>query len=344
MDPQVKKRKKMFGTPTSTTQQNKISNYTELSTIGKGAFGSVVEARSVRTGERVALKRIPIRDEKRVALVLIREITTMLQCTHPNIVRLIEMFADGRCLVLVLEKMECDLNVLLQSLCEPLPPNLSKAYMRMILLATHYLHQKDLIHRDIKPSNIMISSSGVLKLGDYGLARVLSSSSENERRTPQVSTRWYRSPEVLFGSNSYNFGTDMWSVGCVFAELLSLESLFPGDNDIDQISRIFQCLGTPDEKTWPDFVKLPDARKIEFSSSCDRIVSSATYSWTQVRFPDTSSDARSLLEKIMRLDPKQRLDARSALLDRYFFVDPLPTREFDLPKVALEGSRTISHN
>ena len=83
-----------YGTPISTTQKNKISDYTEISTIGRGAFGSVVEARSVRTGERVALKRVPIRDEKRIALVLIREITTMLQCTHPNIVRLIEMFAD----------------------------------------------------------------------------------------------------------------------------------------------------------------------------------------------------------------------------------------------------------
>ena len=112
----------------------------------------------------------------------------------------------------------------------------------------------------------MFSSSGVLKLGDYGLARVLSSSSEKkERRTPQVSTRWYRSPEVLFGSDSYDFATDMWSIGCVFAELLTLEPVFPGDNDIDQISRIFQCLGTPDEKTWPDFVKLPDASKIEFT-------------------------------------------------------------------------------
>ena len=317
-----------YGTPISTTQKNKISDYTEISTIGRGAFGSVVEARSVRTGERVALKRVPIRDEKRIALVLIREITTMLQCVHPNIVRLIEMFADGRCLVLVLEKMECDLNVFLKSLCEPLSPNLVKAYMRMILLATNYLHQKDLIHRDIKPSNIMFSSSGVLKLGDYGLARVLSSS--KERRTPQVSTRWYRSPEVLFGSESYSFGTDMWSVGCVFAELLTLEPVFPGDNDIDQISRIFQCLGTPDEKTWPDFVKLPDASKIEFSSTTTLDVKG---SWTLIRFPDTSFEARSLLEKNLRLDPKQRLDSRSALLDRYFFIDPLPTSKHDLPKV-----------
>ena len=330
-----------YGTPISTTQKNKISDDTEISTIGRGAFGSVVEARSVRTGERVALKRVPIRDEKRIALVLIREITTMLQCTHPNIVRLIEMFADGRCLVLVLEKMECDLNVFLKSLCEPLSPNLSKAYLRMILLATNYLHEKDLIHRDIKPSNIMLSSSGVLKLGDYGLARVLSSSSEKkERRTPQVSTRWYRSPEVLFGSDSYDFATDMWSIGCVFAELLTLEPVFPGDNDIDQISRIFQCLGTPDEKTWPDFVKLPDASKIEFTSTTLDFKGS----WTQIRFPDTSFEARSLLEKFLRIDPKQRLDSRSALLDRYFFIDPLPTRKFDLSKVLdIQSSSTVEN-
>jgi serine/threonine protein kinase len=324
----------MRQTPTPTPTKNKISDYTEVSTIGRGAFGSVVEARYVRTGDRVALKRVSMRDEKRIAVTLIREITTMRQCIdHPNIVKFIDAFADGKSLVLVMEKMECDLNVLLRSLKEPLPPNLSKAYLRMILLATNYLHSKDLIHRDIKPSNIMISSNGVLKLGDFGLARVLSHSSR--RLTPQVSTRWYRSPEVLFGSKTYGFGTDMWSVGCVFAELLTLEPLFSGDNDIDQISRIFQCLGTPNEKIWPDFVKLPDANKIEFSSVEIPSFSSTTTTttnWTHFRFPDTTSFARSLLCKFICLDPKQRLDARSALLDRYFFVDPLPTRESNLPR------------
>ena len=122
-----------------------------------------------------------------------------------------------------------------------------------------------------------------------------------KRRTPQVSTRWYRSPEVLFGSDSYNFATDMWSIGCVFAELLTLEPVFPGDNDIDQISRIFQCLGTPDEKTWPDFVKLYDASKIEFTSSTLDFKGS----WTQIRFPDTSFEARSLLEKSCVLIPNR---------------------------------------
>jgi len=227
----------MRQTPTPTPTKNKISDYTEVSTIGRGAFGSVVEARYVRTGDRVALKRVSMRDEKRIAVTLIREIRTMRQCIdHPNIVKFIDAFADGKSLVLVMKKMECDLNVLLRSLKEPLPPNLSKAYLRMILLATNYLHSKDLIHRDIKPSNIMISSSGVLKLGDFGLARVLSHSSR--RLTPQVSTRWYRSPEVLFGSKTYGFGTDMWSVGCVFAELLTLEPLFSGDNDFPTRTRL----------------------------------------------------------------------------------------------------------
>lgn len=315
-------------TPPTTSNGESHTDYTSLKTIGRGAFGSVIEARSLRNGERVALKRVPIRDDKRIALVSIREISTMRQCTHPNIVNIIHVFVDGRSLVLVLEIMECDLNVLFRSLQEPLPRGISKAYLRMILLATNYMHSRDLIHRDIKPSNIMISSTGVVKLGDFGLARVLPTSGS---LTPQVSTRWYRSPEVLFGSKTYGFAVDMWSVGCVFAELLTLEPVFPGDNDIDQISRIFRALGTPNTKTWPGFESLPDAGKVEFTSCCGARKEEVDC-WTRYRFPDVSYEGRDLLSKLLRLSPNERLSASTALLNRYFFINPLPMKNKDLPK------------
>ena len=179
----------------------------------------------------------------------------------------------------------------------------------MILLASSTRKGFDMRYQTIE---YYVFSSGVLKA-----LRSSSSVEFFQRDQTQVSLMVsFTGSSVRFRNRS--FGTDMWSVGCVFAELLTLEPVFPGDNDIDQISRIFQCLGTPDEKTWPDFVKLPDASKIEFSSTSLDVKAS----WTLIRFPDTSCEARSLLEKILRLDPKQRLDSRSHVGS--VFHDPYP--------------------
>ena len=125
-----------------------------------------------------------------------------------------------------------------------------KFYCLMILEALDHCHYHNIIHRDIKPSNILISSSGVVKLADFGLARVVDIASDASL-SHQVATRWYRAPELLFGARHYSFAVDLWSVGAVLAELLSLHPLFPGTNDLDQIYRVFQVTGTPVLSNWP---------------------------------------------------------------------------------------------
>lgn len=163
--------------------------------------------------------------------------------------RLYEAFPHGPDLALVLEFMTTDLYQLMDALPRPMRESHVKACMQMILRGVAACHSRSIMHRDIKPSNVLIDASGVLKLGDFGQACVYCDT--NAPYSNQVATRWYRAPELLFGSRSYDLSVDMWSVGCIFGELLNHCPLFPGENDIDQLVRIFQLLGTPDEHSWP---------------------------------------------------------------------------------------------
>ena len=149
--------------------------------------------------------------------------------------------------------MPVDLSSLLKNYSFRFDDALIKAYMLMILRGVLYLHDLGVMHRDIKPSNVLVSSSGVLKIGDFGLARRIDTAHSVEEReyTHQIMTRWYRAPEILYGARNYDEKVDIWSVGCIFAEMWNRCPLFPGVHDIDQLNCVFGILGTPDETNWP---------------------------------------------------------------------------------------------
>jgi cyclin-dependent kinase 12/13 len=131
-----------------------------------------------------------------------------------------------------------------------------KCYTKQLLEGLHYLHYNNVLHRDIKASNLLINNQGVLKLADFGLARLISNKREGNY-TNNVITLWYRPPELLLGAHSYGTAVDMWSVGCILAELLYRKPIFPGKTEIDQLDLIFRLCGTPTDETWPDAKKLP---------------------------------------------------------------------------------------
>ncbi|KAE8277600.1 Cyclin-dependent kinase 20 [Larimichthys crocea] len=189
----------------------------------------------------------------------------------------------------------------------PLTPAQVKGYMMMLLKGVAFLHHNNIMHRDLKPANLLISSSGHLKIADFGLARLFS---EQERDC--TATRWYRAPELLYGARKYDEGVDLWAVGCIFGELLNSSPLFPGENDIEQLCCVLRVLGTPTQDSWPEIVELPDYNKITFKENpaipLEEIV------------PDTSPQAVDLLYKFLVYPSKQRCSARQ--------VSPASSRTF----------------
>jgi len=160
--------------------------------------------------------------------------------------------------------------------------------------------------------------NGELKLGDFGLARVYESDSPDSL-SHQVSTRWYRAPELLFASRNYDLSIDIWSLGAVIAELFSLSPLFPGNNDIDQMFRVFQVMGSPNEDVWPGVQQLPDYCKISFPGMVPQSL--------RILIPRLTVDDEIFLYKMLQLCPVNRKSALELLSDTYFTLRPLPYQE-----------------
>jgi serine/threonine protein kinase len=220
-----------------------------LRRISEGAFGDVKLGVDTHTGEKVALKYVRLSSHG-IPRAIFREMEALRQLKHKRVVDLIAVYPHDVNLVMVFEYMASDLQHELSRTPKFLSDQLIKYYSMTIFEGLRHCHSLGIVHRDIKPSNILVSSSGTVKLADFGLARVLDRSSDASL-SHQVATRWYRAPELLYGSRHYDFAVDMWSAGAVVAELLMLAPLFPGNNDLDQLYRVFQVTGTPDVTTWP---------------------------------------------------------------------------------------------
>lgn len=179
----------------------------------------------------VALKRVKIRKaDDGLPKEFLREVEVLKYLSHPNIIKIYEVFVGKTNINVVYELMELDLDVLLQKLNRPLTLNEIKIIMRMVLTGLENVHKVGIMHRDIKPSNILIDSFGVVKIADFGQCRVVDPSFIY---THDVGTKWYKAPEILYGNKKYNEKVDLWSVGCILAELLDGCPIFPGSGDFD---------------------------------------------------------------------------------------------------------------
>ncbi|XP_042337605.1 cyclin-dependent kinase 20 isoform X2 [Plectropomus leopardus] len=229
-----------------------MEQYSILGRIGEGAHGIVFKAKHIETGETVALKKVALRRlEDGVPNQALREIKALQEIEdNQHVVKLKDVFPHGTGFVLVFDFMLSDLSEVIRNSQRPLTPAQVKGYMMMLLKGVAFLHHNNIMHRDLKPANLLISSSGHLKIADFGLARLFS---EHRDRlySHQVATRWYRAPELLYGARKYDEGVDLWAVGCIFGELLNSSPLFPGENDIEQLCCVLRVLGTPTQNSWP---------------------------------------------------------------------------------------------
>lgn len=315
--------------------EEKTKSYEKIEFLGEGQFATVYKARDLVRDRIVAVKKIKLGTRQEAAdginRTALREIKLLQELSHPNIIGLLDVFGQKSNVSLVFDFMETDLEIIIKDTSIILTPAHIKSYIMQTLRGLEYLHTNWILHRDMKPNNLLINDEGVLKLGDFGLAKFYGS--PNRIYTHQVVTRWYRCPELLFGARNYGTGVDMWAVGCILAELLLRIPFLPGDTDLDQLSKIFQVLGTPTKATWPKMESLPDF--VQFKPCPGTPLKDI--------FIAASDDLLEILEKMLTMDPCRRINASEALQCNYFYSKPLPTPGHLLPRVNGNKSQNLNN-
>ncbi|KAL0327527.1 UNVERIFIED_CONTAM: Cell division control protein 2A [Sesamum angustifolium] len=321
-----------------------MEQYEKVEKIGEGTYGVVYKARDRMTNETIALKKIRLEQEDEgVPSTAIREISLLKEMQHGNIVRLQDVVHSEKRLYLVFEYLDLDLKKHMDSCPEfSQDPRLVKMFLYQILRGIAYCHSHRVLHRDLKPQNLLIDRrTNALKLADFGLARAFGIPVRTF--THEVVTLWYRAPEILLGSRHYSTPVDVWSVGCIFAEMVNRRPLFPGDSEIDELFKIFRVMGTPNEDTWPGVTSLPDFKSAfpkwppkdlatvvpnldaaGLDLLCDWLWMTFETSIFLLKKPRERTAVRMtdllvlLLQKMLCLDPSKRITARSALEHEYF--------------------------
>ena len=287
------------------------SLYKRISEVGDGTYGVVFKAENTKTKEVVALKKIKLEVQSEgIPSTAIREISLLREINHDNIVPLLDVVWTETQLQLIFQYMDRDLKQFIdekKSMSCNIDDLTIKSIMWQILRGVADCHSKRILHRDIKPQNILLNDAGEVKIADFGLARAFQV--PIRPYTHEVVTMWYRAPEILLNSAEYSTPVDIWSVGCIFAELYNQVPLLWGEAEIDQIFKIFRLLGTPSEEVWPGVSDLPNF-KPTFPKWKPKDLSKEV--------PDMDELAVDLLLKMLAYDPVQRISAKKALTHPYF--------------------------
>lgn len=323
---------KSYHTFKASGQQFEIqSRYSLIRPIGHGAYGVVISALDKKTGQKVAIKKISRAFEDPVdAKRILREIKLMKQFTHENIIRIIDIIPpppsaeEFEDVYIVQDLMETDLHRIIYSR-QPLTIDHIQYFIYQILRGLKYIHSANVLHRDLKPSNLLLRSNCDLKICDFGLARGIEDEA-NGGLTEYVVTRWYRAPEIMLACQEYTAAIDIWSVGCIFAELLARSPLFPGEDYIAQLRLICEKLGKPTDKDL-DFVTSERARR--FMNS---LPNKAPAPFTELfSAHKNEKHALDLLHRMLEIHPKKRVTIEEALahpfLESLHNVDDEPTHE-----------------
>jgi len=287
-----------------------MEKYEKIQKIGEGSYGIVFKCRNRETGQTVAIKKfVESEDDPLIKKIALREIRMLKQLKHNNLVNLLEVFRRKRKLHLVFEF--CDHTVLneLDKFVDGVPEQQTKKIIWQVLQAIHFCHQHNCIHRDVKPENILITKQGIIKLCDFGFARILTGPGDDY--TDYVATRWYRAPELLVGDTQYGPPVDIWAVGCVFAELLTGQALWPGKSDVDQLYLIQRTLGD----------LIPRHKQIFCSNQFFHGLTIPEPDFREpleLRHPNINLSALSFMKACLQMDPNLRFPCASLLDHGYF--------------------------
>ncbi|GIJ98737.1 hypothetical protein Aspvir_000857 [Aspergillus viridinutans] len=302
-----------------------VDNFERLNHIEEGSYGWVSRARDITTGEVVALKKLKMENSPDGFPVTgLREIQTLLEARHTSIVYLREIVMGTKMddVFLVMDFLEHDLKTLLDDMREPFLPSEIKTLMLQILSGLEFLHSHWIMHRDLKTSNLLMNNRGEIKIADFGMARYYGD--PPPKLTQLVVTLWYRSPELLLGAEKYGPEIDMWSIGCIFGELLTKEPLLQGKNEVDQVSKIFALTGPPTQQTWPGFRSLPNAKSLRLPPTSSSGPTETPPLLPRSKFPFLTNAGLRLLSSLLALNPSVRPTAQDCLSHKYFREDPRP--------------------
>ncbi|KAM5431357.1 negative regulator of the PHO system [Microsporum canis] len=290
-------------------KRHQPSSFQQLEKLGEGTYATVFKGRNRQTGEMVALKEIHLDSEEGTPSTAIREISLMKELKHENIVGLHDVIHTENKLMLVFEYMDKDLKKYMDVRGDrgQLDYVTIKSFMHQLMRGIAFCHDNRVLHRDLKPQNLLINNKGQLKLADFGLARAFGipvNTFSNE-----VVTLWYRAPDVLLGSRTYNTSIDIWSAGCIMAEMYTGRPLFPGTTNEDQLQKIFRLMGTPSERSWPGISQFPEY-KPNFH----------VYATQDLRLilPQIDQLGLDLLSRMLQLRPEMRISAAEALRHPWF--------------------------
>ncbi|CAK9143102.1 unnamed protein product [Ilex paraguariensis] len=321
----------------------RADSFEKIDKIGQGTYSNVYKAKDTITGKIVALKKVRFDNlEPESVKFMAREIIILRRLDHPSVIKL-EGLATSRMscsLYLVLEYMDHDLAGLAAS------PEISfteaqvKCSMHQLFSGLDHCHSRGVLHRDIKGSNLLLDNEGILRIADFGLATIFDPNHKHPL-TSRVVTLWYRPPELLLGATDYGVGIDLWSAGCILAELLAGKPIMPGRTEVEQLHKIYKLCGSPSEEYWKKS-KLPNATLFKPREPYKRCIKETFKNFPPLSLP--------LIDTLLAIDPVERKTAADALRREFFTMEPYacdpsslpqypPTKEMDAKKRDDEARR-----
>eukprot|EP01026_Neomeris_dumetosa_P053301 TRINITY_DN47588_c0_g2_i3.p2 TRINITY_DN47588_c0_g2~~TRINITY_DN47588_c0_g2_i3.p2 ORF type:complete len:490 (-),score=78.10 TRINITY_DN47588_c0_g2_i3:411-1880(-) len=299
--------------------------------IGEGTYGDVFLALDKDTRETVALKKLKMQYMKEgFPLTILRELNQLQELKFPNILTLKEVVRDGNnvddaAIYMVLEYMDHDLIGLAQRMKWNFSVPQIKCLMKQMVKGIYFMHKKGVVHRDLKTANILLDKKGNLKIADFGLSRKIRDFGDDDKAegymSPTVITLWYRPPELLMQCTRYGPEVDIWSLGCIFAELLTGKALFPGTNEQDQLQWICRIMGSPTDDNWPGVSKLKLFYLCPQQTKANKLRQQLQQNNKNCDIGDKAYD---LLQKMLQMDPSRRASAEEILRHEYFWDEPGP--------------------
>lgn len=310
-----------------------MDRYKILKTIGDGTYGSVAKAVHKTTGEVVAIKQMKKKVRNWHECVSMREVKVLLNISHPNIVRLLEVIKEDNYLALIFEFLDEDVYHHIKDRNKLLSETQVRNIIFQTLQGLAYMHSKGYFHRDLKPENLLLKS-GTVKIADFGLVRDIKM---QPPCTEYVSTRWYRAPEVLLRSQNYGPSIDIFAVGAIMAELYTFKPLFPGSSEADQLLKVCKVMGTP--KNWPQGQTLATQIGFRFPNESGIPL--------QNIIPNASEAAIDLMRAMLQYNPDARPTALNALSHPYFSATIQVPRSIEVnpqPPQASKPAESVNFN